>query len=341
MFSKPSEVQKRARDGDGSTLSNHTPGALADITRDKYFWFEDGNVVLVARGTAYKVYKGLLAAQSPVFQDLFASASHAEEVYEDCPVVRLSDSPDDLQCLLRFLLPTACVRIPADLDVESEAEYKQLSALILLADKYQLESVAHQAVECLETAFTNSFDLWESRPESDGLHARADSEPAIGHRLRAIHVVHLARITDTPSALPLALYHSALLGDRVADGWTREDGTVQQLAPEDLERSVGGYKYLCEHRAGFLARLFDVPPSAPCRTRILCGELLQMLEDQGAVVYETPALLDRPNGWTFRMPLCGPCTRELEEREKAERRELWKRLPEIFRLSEEVKVWGT
>ncbi len=230
--------------------------------------------------------------------------------------------------------------IPTDVDVGSEDEYKKLSALIVLADKYQLESIAQQAVECLKAAFTKSFEQWDTRPEADGLQTKEDCEPCTDHRLRAIDAVHLARITDTPSVLPLALYHCALLGDRVTEGWTHQDGTVQQLAPEDLARAAGGYKYLCEQRAGFLASLFSATPSAECRTRILCGGLLQFLEEKGAVVYETPALLDRPDRWTSRTPLCRPCTRELEEREKGERRELWKKLPEIFRLSEEVKVWG-
>ena len=107
MFSTPAEVQKRPRDRDGSASSNHTP--LADLTRDTHFWFEDGNVVLVAQDTGFKVYKGLLAAQSPVFGDVFGSASHAEEEFDGCPVVRLSDSPDDLRVLLPFLLPTTHV----------------------------------------------------------------------------------------------------------------------------------------------------------------------------------------------------------------------------------------
>ena len=231
-------------------------------------------------------------------------------------------------------------RIPTDIDMNSAEEYKQLSTLILLADKYQLESIVRQAVDCLEVAFTNDFDRWDTRPEADGLHVRADIPPSIGHRVRAIDAVHLARITDTPSVLPLALYHCALLGDAIDDGWTREDGTARRLSAADLERCKGGYKYFCEQRAGFLDSLFPTTtPSAECRTRIMCSGFLEALKENGAVAYETPALLDRPDGWTYRIPLCWPCTRELEEREKAERRELWKKLPEIFKLSEEVKVW--
>ena len=109
MSSTPSQVQKHERDGDCSSPSNHPTGALADLTRDTDFWFEDGNVVLVARNTGFKVYKGLLASQSPIFQDLFASASHAEETYEGCPVVRLCDTPEGLRYLLPYLLPSTYV----------------------------------------------------------------------------------------------------------------------------------------------------------------------------------------------------------------------------------------
>ena len=77
-----------------------------DIKRSEEFWLEDGNLVLVARDVAFRVYRGLLAAQSTVFQDMFASASPTtDEAFDGCPVVRLSDSPEDLLHLLRVLLP--------------------------------------------------------------------------------------------------------------------------------------------------------------------------------------------------------------------------------------------
>ena len=77
-----------------------------NIERDSEFWLEDGNVVLVAQNTGFRVYKGLLAAQSPVFHDMFSAAGlHADERYDGVPVVPLFDSPVDLRHLLRVLLP--------------------------------------------------------------------------------------------------------------------------------------------------------------------------------------------------------------------------------------------
>ena len=90
----PSQVNQQA--GDGRVLQ-----------RDKEFWFEDGTVILVACDTEFRFYKGLLASVSPVFKQLFAECRVVRNVRMDqeqtysCPVVRLSDSPENLRHVLR------------------------------------------------------------------------------------------------------------------------------------------------------------------------------------------------------------------------------------------------
>ncbi len=86
---------------------NEEPQALEPLVHDAEFWFDDGNIVLIARdGMVFRVYRGLLAAQSTVFADMFTSSrSTADEVYEGCPIVRVSDSPEELRHFLRVLFP--------------------------------------------------------------------------------------------------------------------------------------------------------------------------------------------------------------------------------------------
>lgn len=67
-------------------------------------WFEDGNVVLEAEMTRFKVYRGILATNSAIFSDMFSIGQpgigrHAE----GCPVVHLSDKADDLKYILEAL----------------------------------------------------------------------------------------------------------------------------------------------------------------------------------------------------------------------------------------------
>ena len=80
---------------------------LKQLQRDQEFWLADGNLVIVAEDTAFRVYRGLLAAQSTVFANMFATVASptADEVFDGCPVVRLFDSSHDLRHLLRTLLP--------------------------------------------------------------------------------------------------------------------------------------------------------------------------------------------------------------------------------------------
>lgn len=106
---RPRSSSQRRDDGhDTSGADSCSSGPPLDtLKRDAEFWMEDGTIVLVARDTAFRVYRGLLASQSTVFQDMLATCSpDAAELLEGCPVVRLHDSPEDLTHLLRALLPS-------------------------------------------------------------------------------------------------------------------------------------------------------------------------------------------------------------------------------------------
>ncbi len=77
-----------------------------EFEADATVWYEDGNIVLIAGSTGFRLYKGILASVSPVFKDMFSLAkpddsSAAETVtVEGCCVVRVTDSPSDLRYFL-------------------------------------------------------------------------------------------------------------------------------------------------------------------------------------------------------------------------------------------------
>lgn len=67
-------------------------------------WYEDGSIVLETEGTQFKVYKGILAAASSVFKDLFSFAQgESDQMVEDSHVVQLSDKAEDLRIVLNSL----------------------------------------------------------------------------------------------------------------------------------------------------------------------------------------------------------------------------------------------
>jgi hypothetical protein len=67
-------------------------------------WFNDGNIVLQAELSQFRVYRGILSAHSVVFEDMFAIAKpDGEGDAEGCPVVHLPDSAEDLRIVLEVL----------------------------------------------------------------------------------------------------------------------------------------------------------------------------------------------------------------------------------------------
>lgn len=76
-------------------------------TRSTEIWLEDGNIVIEAEGTQFKVLRSILAAQSSVFKDMFSFPQPVifveKTTVEGCPVVHLSDSAADVTIVLKAM----------------------------------------------------------------------------------------------------------------------------------------------------------------------------------------------------------------------------------------------
>ena len=74
-------------------------------TRHSTLWFDDGNIVLIAQDTAFRVHSSILSLKSPVFKDMFSMPQPASgaDSFEGCPAVLLTDNPTELADLLDFV----------------------------------------------------------------------------------------------------------------------------------------------------------------------------------------------------------------------------------------------
>lgn len=91
-------------------------------TRDAELWFEDGNLVLIAREVEFQVYKGTLMKHSPILKDILSQAcpeispalglscSVEKRSDRDYTVMRLSDSPEDLRHFLRLFFSGSALK---------------------------------------------------------------------------------------------------------------------------------------------------------------------------------------------------------------------------------------
>ncbi|PIL26465.1 hypothetical protein GSI_12223 [Ganoderma sinense ZZ0214-1] len=327
---------KRSRTEDTPRQSSAaTPLDLDNFQCHEEFWFDDGSIVLIAQQkTGFRVYRALLTAQSTIFADMFTSSSpSAEEMIEGCPVVHLSDTPEDIAHLLRVLLPKSQRLLYSRKSILS---FHQLSAIIRLSHKYHVQDVLDQAVEYLQTHFTSTFDAWTSNT--------ALRVPLFSAR-HAIGVVNLARLIDRPALLPIAFYRCAQLGGDVVSGYRREDKTVEYLRRRDLRRCIDGRNELAEQAASVLAEVFgNAYPCDACVRRERCAIALlnlsaRMVADE--FVSEVDVLTSwagRIEEWAEDLDLCEPCRRAVITQDRRARRQVWDDLPTIFGLT--VEGWA-
>jgi hypothetical protein len=73
-------------------------------TRSQIHWFDDGNIILEAGGKLFKVHRGVLSKNSGIFKDMFGLPQPPEQfTIEDCPIVNLSDSEEDVHHFLNVI----------------------------------------------------------------------------------------------------------------------------------------------------------------------------------------------------------------------------------------------
>ncbi|KAI1785126.1 hypothetical protein LXA43DRAFT_976405 [Ganoderma leucocontextum] len=197
--------------------------------RDKEFWYEDGNVILVAGNIEFRIFKGILTDHSPVFKDVF-SPPQPNSTPSETPVstVHLSDSPLDIWHILRIHMPKA---EPNPFKYKDAGpSFNTISASIRLGHKYQMSSLVGHAIDYLKEHFLTMYDDWEKYP-TYGLPAFDD--------VHAIAVVNFARTFDQPLLLPSTLLACTVLPGRIlVAGCKCEDGSHETLAMEDLTRCI-------------------------------------------------------------------------------------------------------
>lgn len=78
--------------------------ASAQLRKHDRLWFEDGSVILTSDVAAidslsFRLHRSVLSLHSDIFPMILALPSEVEsnEIVEDCPVVHLQDSGDDLE----------------------------------------------------------------------------------------------------------------------------------------------------------------------------------------------------------------------------------------------------
>ncbi|GBE89326.1 hypothetical protein SCP_1503340 [Sparassis crispa] len=309
------------------------------VQQDADFWFEDGNIVLIANRTAFRVHQGVLSRHSEVLRSLLILSQPVdEETMFGCPSVHMSDSPTDLQHLLRVLYDSGM----SYFERAKCLEFSEVAALVRLSHKYGIKPICRDGLARMKTIFTDDFSTWTDLQRSTlgGVHSICS--PVLSLKAsEAIMAVSLARLTDSLTMLPTALYICCLLQPRVLlQGATLSDGSSAQLSAADLELCVSAIPTLTTgHLAGTLC--LWVPPSPQCSRWSTCANSLRKffmgtskhVKELTSVdvlglsseLIDVVAVEGRP---------CADCTVFMKSRSIEWHHKFWDDLPSIFGLDD-------
>ncbi|KAI0753759.1 hypothetical protein C8Q74DRAFT_1373699 [Fomes fomentarius] len=344
--------QKRAR-SETVTSSQVTEVAIdasvvlpSNATHDEEFWFQDGNVVLLASDTvAFRVYSGLLASQSPVLRNMLSSPAIASAAQIDAVrVVQVLDSSHEWKHLLRILLPKDSKMIPK-LSHNIRSDFHAISTVLRLAHKYEIIFVEQYAISALKDMYPDAYERFfevyygsfSTTPQD-----RSTSEHKVTLSY-AIGAINLARLTNTLSILPAAFYHCSALGGDIAKGHSREDGTVDYLSRDDLSRCIEGMRTLMTATHEYVQSLSKGP--SPSCTKA-CGQSwrssLDRLQRHWLVLMRNDPLRGALDHGVFgtERPLCTTCVSWVRGRERDELTKLWNSLPKIFGVDDTGSLLG-
>ncbi len=81
---------------------------IAAMERVENLWFDDGSVVIKAQTKLFRVSRGILAAQSAIFADMFRvpQLPGAEQIH-GCPVVNMPYQARDVTVFFRAMFDSS------------------------------------------------------------------------------------------------------------------------------------------------------------------------------------------------------------------------------------------
>ncbi|KAJ7142086.1 hypothetical protein C8R43DRAFT_1016273 [Mycena crocata] len=165
--------------------------------RFEELWFEDGNVVVQAGNRQFRVFRGILAARSPVFKDMFSFPQPTDsETVDVCPLVRFTDSAEDVTVFLKAIFePSFFLPFPAPTDFDA------ITGCLRLGQKYQVDYLRSRALIHLTSRYPMSLSAFDQFAWQENDRIPLDCR---------ICVMQLCRELDCPWILPFAFYYFAI-----------------------------------------------------------------------------------------------------------------------------------
>ncbi|KAK0436374.1 hypothetical protein EV421DRAFT_1120437 [Armillaria borealis] len=242
---------------------------LSTTTISDAFWFEDGNIVLIAANVAFKVHRGQLSRHSEVFEGLFDLPQPPEEVddiYDGTPFVELHDSAQDVGYFLGALYDGLYFM------KTSASDFACISAVLRLSTKYLVEHLRVQCMTRLTQDWPTTLAGWDLREQQ-----ATDENGRYLPRERTCHPIHVISLSielGLIEFLPAAFYDLCRYGpSKIVAGCPSlsDPSSAVTLSTDILRRTLRGREIGQQFTARFvLEEIQGRTPSADCPHPDLC-----------------------------------------------------------------------
>ncbi|KAJ7829987.1 hypothetical protein B0H14DRAFT_2808292, partial [Mycena olivaceomarginata] len=293
-------------------------------------WFEDGNLVIQAGNSQCRVYRGVLATRSLVFQDMLSFPQPSDsELVDGCPLVGLTDTEEEVIPFLKAIfLPEFFMPFPAP------TEFDAIVGCLRLSHKYAVDYLRRRALVHLSSGHAMKLS------DADKLYYLGDRKPSWSvppdptFRIRGIQ---LAREVEATWILPYAFYELVVHFDELGAAIFNGGNQTGPLSVQDQESFLKGHdsqtKSSITDAIRFLWRPFDIPGcdnSSECHVRRLAA----MECSRNSFIIGTSYFLYiwNEDDWESLRNLCSTCLRVLRKTHEDARQAFWDNLPGIYGL---------
>ncbi|KAI4520192.1 hypothetical protein K525DRAFT_248791 [Schizophyllum commune Loenen D] len=324
--------------GDSAEVAAGDRGALVDadeeertLKRVQELWFDDGNIVLQAEDTQFRVHRSILAIHSNVFRGMLSlpQVGCDEEKIDGCPVVFLpGDAAQDMTYLFMAIYYSDFFESPP-----APTTFAIAAGILRAATKYDILMLRNRAVRHFDTVYPTELppspvDTVVGIPPTFGTFQPSRQEDA--------EALHLARTLDLPWIRPYAMYRVSTRGLIADQETTQQADEFQCVSVADRFKCLQAQtKLLYATLNDVLSFLRTSHTSHSCQSADRCKQSrIEWMEEALQWDWIDPFLIEFEPRW--EKGLCEECVCVAKADFEDGRAIVWSKLPEMFSVA---KSW--
>ncbi|KAL1742354.1 hypothetical protein HDZ31DRAFT_43434 [Schizophyllum fasciatum] len=286
--------------------------------------FDDGNIIITAEDSRFRVHRSILSARSSFFASLFALPPHRDNpTWEGLPVIELPDKAFEVAHFLRAIFDSGSFEGPStNVAVQpTKARTRQIAAILRLAHKYDVPYLRRRALTHAAAIYPRSFEGARYIP---GI-------PASVHFILA----DVATEVGADWLLLVALECCTRMGPQaVANGWPQRKAKLPplQLPPSVQERCLLAVRAQDQQANQRILAMF-LAPNLSCSTPAAC--MLERNANATALLGKSMVFVHhfgREQWSALLTSLCRSCYAQAELADRLWGAKYWEDMPARFGL---------